>query len=265
MRSLLSAHFFRLRRSRCFWVSTAAMSLCALGLILMESGETYEVLLERAMFQSLAFYGVAAAAFVSLFLGTEYGDCAVRNKLAVGIRREAVYLSGWLTAAAGCALFYGTSIAVAGVVGYPLLGTREPLPHFLSAAALGLLGCFAYCTLYCLIVMLCSNKAVGAVCCLGAAVFLLALAMFVNARLAQPQIEQVIQGSQIVEVENIYYLTGLRRRTFELLQLLNPAGQAAKITTMDLDHPVGMAACSILFSTLVCLGGTLLFRKKDIK
>lgn len=265
MRNLLAANFFRLRRSKYFWTAAAAMTLCALGLVLMEAHETYEVLLERAMFQSLAFYGVFTAVFVSLFLGAEYGDGAIRNKLAVGMKRETVYLSLWLTAAAACVLFYGLAIATAGIVGYVSLGTQEILLHFLTASMLGLLGCFAYCGLYSLIVMLCQNKAIGAVCCLGTAIFLLALAMFVNLRLAQPPVEQVIQGTQIVEIENPYYLTGPRRELFELLQLLNPAGQAAKITTMDLDHPVSMAAYSILFSILACFCGMALFQRKDLK
>lgn len=265
MRNLLAANFFRLRRSKCFWIVAIAITLCALGLMLMEINETYEVLLERAMFQSLAFYGVITAAFVSLFLGAEYGDGAIRNKLAAGTKRETVYLSLWLTTAAACVLLYGLAIAAAGITGYFFLETQAPLIHFLTASALGLLGCFTYCGLYSFIVMLCQNKAIGAVCCLSAAIFLLALAMFANLRLAQPPVEQIIQGSQIVELENPHYLTGPWREFFELLQLLNPIGQSAKITMIDLEHPGQMAACSILSSTTVCFGGVALFRRKDLK
>ena len=265
MRNLLFANLFRLRRSRCFWALAAVMLLSSLGLVLMEANETYEVLLERVMFQSLAFYGVIAAAFVGLFLGMEYGDGAVRNKLAVGAKRGSAYLAGFLTASAACVLFYGLAIAAAGITGYFLLGTRESPSCFLTAFALGLLGCFAYCGLYSLIVMACQNKAVGAVCCLGTAIFLLAMAMFVNLRLAQPQIEQVIQGTQVVEVESAYYLTGLRREAFELLQLLSPTGQATKIITLDLNHPWKMALCSAAFTAMTIAAGAALFHRKDLK
>lgn len=281
MRNLLCANFLRLLRSRSLWSCEALIAASALGLVLVEYRETYAVPLDRVVFQSLSVYGFLAAVYVSLFLGAEYGDGTMRNKLIVGYRRRDIYLANYLTATAGCMILYWTGIMLAAVSGIFLFEAESGLEAFLTAAGLGLLTCLAYGGIYCMIAMLCSNRALTAVLCLFLSLFLLFLAVFVNLRLAQPETVHELQGIvldqsvdisilgdtalEIVETPNPYYAAGITRRIYEFLQTFNPTGQAALLTTMEYGRPWTMAGSSLLLALLSCLGGVLAFRRKDIK
>lgn len=281
MRNLLCANFSRLLHSHALWSCAALMAVSSLGLVLIEYQETYAVPLDRVVFQSLSVYGFIAAVFVSLFLGAEYGDGTMRNKLIIGCPRRDIYLANYVTTTAGCMILYLAAILPAAVLGILLFDSEAGPGIFLTAAGLGLLACLAYGGIYCIIAMLCPNKALTAVFCLFLSLILLFLAVFVNLRLAQPETIREFQGMEldqdfditiigdavleIVEKPNPYYSSGLKRQVFQFLQAFNPTGQAALLTTMEYSRPWAMAGSSLLLALLSCLGGILVFRRKDIK
>lgn len=281
MRNLLRANLLRLSRSHAFGICAILMAVSSLGLVLLEHSGRYAVPLDRVVFQSLSVYGFIAAVFVSLFLGVEYGDGTVRNKLISGCRRRDIYLANFLTATAGCIVLYIIAVGLAAALGSALFEAEASPSVFLTAAGLGLLTCLAYGGVYCIIAMLCSSKALTAVFCLFLSLFLLLLAAFVNQRLAQPETVRELQGMkldqdvdlsivgsedlEITERPNPYYVSGLKRQVYQFLQAFNPTGQAALLTTMELDRPRTMAGCSLLVTLLTILAGLAVFRKKDIK
>ena len=68
------------------------------------------------------------APFLSVYLGTEFSEGTIRNKLVAGHSRPAVYLSNLiLCAIAGVLLCLGYIAAVLAV-GLPLLGPCAPPP-----------------------------------------------------------------------------------------------------------------------------------------
>lgn len=281
MRNLLHANFSRLLQSKVFWACTGVLMAVALGFMLLETTEVYTVKLEKAIFQCLSVYGVVTAVFVSLFLGAEYGDGTMRNKIVIGVRRETVYLSGFVTAAAGCVFMYGAAMLIAGIAGVCLFEPGLPAVKILAGLGLGLLTGVSYAGIYCLIAMVCHNKALTAVCCLVLSLMLLFLSVFVNFRLAQPEMVETLGGIKVTgemeltvddgnrpeleTVPNPYYVSGVRRQIYSGLQNINPAGQAAAITAVSYGRPGPMAASSVFISMLCCLGGVWLFRRKDIQ
>ena len=52
--------------------------------------------IDEALFQFPMIHGVMLAAFVPLFLGADYSDGTIRNKLIAGHRRSGIYLSDLL-------------------------------------------------------------------------------------------------------------------------------------------------------------------------
>lgn len=104
MRKLLRANLFRLRRSRAFWLCTAAaFVLSALYLLRVDTERSQT--LDQQIMQMFPFLPILHAAFVSLFLGLEYQDGTLRNKLIVGHSHGQVYSSCLLTSAAGMLVF----------------------------------------------------------------------------------------------------------------------------------------------------------------
>ena len=81
MIALLSTNFFRIRRDLLFWL---ALCVCLVGGIAFGMG--FRGALAFDDFYAFPFF-VALCAFLSLFLGREYGDGTLRNKVTAGYRR----------------------------------------------------------------------------------------------------------------------------------------------------------------------------------
>ncbi len=97
MIALLSTNFFRIRRDLLFWL---ALCVCLVGGIAFGMGFRGAPAFDD--FYAFPFF-VALCAFLSLFLGREYGDGTLRNKVTAGYRRGQIYLAYFLVSlAVGC-------------------------------------------------------------------------------------------------------------------------------------------------------------------
>ena len=124
MSKLVYAGFVRLRHDSSFRVGTLVMAVVGLALpvyhfFLMKKYVGYMVCLENSFFTYVPLIVIIAAAFCSLFIGTEYSDGAIRNKLIVGHDRIYVYLSNLIVCFAAecimCAAFFVTDLG-AGIL-----------------------------------------------------------------------------------------------------------------------------------------------------
>ena len=90
MQNLLSANLFHLRRHKAFWAAALFMVVYALAeaVGLYRQGDS---VVGDGLFAFLSFFGVVLAAFCTLYLGTEYHDGTIRNKVAAGFRRGQIY------------------------------------------------------------------------------------------------------------------------------------------------------------------------------
>lgn len=98
MSNLLSANFSRLFKNKVFWLCMIAMFASAVLLVIshynrMVLYEDYETkyTLDQVYFQFASFIGIICAVLTSFFLGTEYSDGTIRNKIIVGKTRTAIY------------------------------------------------------------------------------------------------------------------------------------------------------------------------------
>ena len=106
MTKLLSANFFRLKKNKCFWVCmifmlAAGVFFPVMRYVDMQKSGTVNTL-DNGFFACALFIGVLASVFCSLFIGTEYSDGTIRNKVVVGQKRSAIYLSNLITWAWAC-------------------------------------------------------------------------------------------------------------------------------------------------------------------
>ena len=244
--------------------------------------EPYTVTLDRMVFLPLSLYGVVAGAFAGLFLGQEFSEGTIRNKIIAGCGKEQVYLSGFLAAAGGALVLYASAVAVTAAAGSLLFATAKPLSDFLVFGLLGALCCLGYVSVFCLITMLRRSRSVSAVLCMLLAVVLLLTAMYINLQLTQEEyisqfstttqsgdvsvsiIEENVEP-EVTMVPNPHYLTGIKRQAAELLQDLNPTGQAVQICAMNCANPVRLVLCDVFITLSTCLAGILLFRRRDLQ
>lgn len=79
----------------------------------------YEAQITNVLFIYALTVAILIPAFVSLFVGTEYSDGTIRNKMIIGHTRTCIYLSNLIvcsTAGLGFCLSYIVGVIVAGLL-----------------------------------------------------------------------------------------------------------------------------------------------------
>lgn len=171
MSKLLSANMMRLRKEKVFWV--VMTMVFALGAVIPLSIKMAEIRLgtydgiDAVFGQFSMLVGVVLAVFCSFFVGKEYSDGTIRNKIICGKRRTDIYLANIVTCLIVslllCVAFFLPYLGL----GIPLLGSfhmEGKIVLELSVTVVFLSMAFA--SIYNLIAMLNTSKAVTATVCI---------------------------------------------------------------------------------------------------
>ena len=277
MSKLLSANFMRLRKSKEFWL--CAVSTLLIAVVMIYTGaETASSMIDRGFirnlddfyFQLAPYTGAIMAIFVSLFLGTEYSDGTIRNKLIVGHTRKDIYLANFLTCLASGIII--TSLwFIGGLPGMRLIGNfemkiSEVIVYFL--VALGITAAFT--AIFVCISSLSRNKAITVVLVLVLWVAMSLAGSGIYDRLHELEFNggmALINGEFVMmeDTPNPLYLTGSARTIVECLYRLLPTGQAVAMTCVEITTPVLDIVASLIVTAIMTMLGILMFRKKDLK
>lgn len=278
MNKLLNAGFTRLWKNKCFWLGILGFPIFIIyGLISNYNFMTQHSLiahytLDNFLFLFFTSIGLFTSVFSALFLGTEYSDGTMRNKLAVGHDRTAVYLSSLIVCFVSSLLVCAVNVLITFALGVPLFGMPEmPASAVLMGYGFGILMVAALSALFTLLAMLITNKPVTAVVCTVGFFALFFISAIIFSRLDAPQMIEgytMTTGGEIVTTTspNPRYLEGAARKTFELLEDLIPTGASLRLSYDGcLPRPLQASLC-LLFVTVACtVAGLVVFRKKDLK
>lgn len=275
MAKLLRANLSRLWKSRIFYVGLIFMLL--LNVFLVIDGwnfgrQGYPEPLEDMLFQNCIIIGFVSAVVVGMFLGTEYSDGTIRNKIAVGHTRASIYLANLIVCAAASALLLLISLALGFGLGSFLLDPLGlPMKVLLLYTCIGLLTTVSFASIYTLVAMLSPSKASGAVLCLVLALVLLFATSAVEGTLTEPEMVQdfimSVDGTPNLGEPhpNPRYVTGTKRAVLEVIYDILPTGQAFQISNNECAHPARLPAFSLLVALVTSAAGALLFRRRDLK
>ena len=270
MSKILSAEITRMLKNKIFFIVSVLITICEvyfvqIGARIPDSDERF---LDRYYFYIAPMTGLFFAAFISLFLGLEYSDHTIRNKLIVGYTRKQIYLTYYITCLAGVFLME-ICWFIAGLTAIPLLG-------FLISDAKTLLFYFLVIFLFTAeltamfvsISMMMSNKANSAVIQIILVLMLLLISAMIYNILCEP--EMITESGKATA--NPRYISGTMRDVCGWLLNISPFGQAILIThftSPDAENipfsPLLQIVSSIVMTVLFLLGGMMLFRKKDLK
>lgn len=286
MTKLLSANLLRLRKNKPFWVSVI---ICVVLEALAAFGEfrfqvstgadlsvpdvaQYKALLEGQFFNCASFIGILAAALISLFLGTEYSDGAIRNKVATGCSRLSIYFANLITGFAASLVCMAAYMAACLAVGVPLLGWFvKPASLILTAVFGSILMLAAFCAIFTFVAMNVSRKSTSVAICLLGVFLMLFLAVYLYARLDEPEFIQGYSLSidgQIAPMEpesNPRYLRGMEREVYQFAFDLLPSGQSIQYTGLIFTDPVRLMGLAAAVAAIFSAAGAALFRRKDLK
>lgn len=271
MRKLLRANFYRLWKSRVFWICVAASFLMSAAFLLAKQYPRQEMpSLDEMYLQVFPMLPLIHAVFAGLFLGTEYQDGTMRNKVVVGHTRGEIYLSFLavcLCAGLGILLGWALGVAVGAIkYGWFLMPGRQLLLNLLIAVLLtmaedGIL------TLLCL---LSSNKAVTSVAAILVMLGLILLSSGCYNSLCEPEFASAAMVTEDgVEVgdpqPNPDYISGFQRRVYQLAVEALPSGQAILLANREMERPALSACASVAILLLTTGVGVSVFRRKDLK
>lgn len=280
MRELLSASLARLWKGKLFWLLEVLFFVFGIFVYVLAAINTHSIGLGWLEHEAHALFylpifpiTIVIALFSCFFIGNDYSDGTIRNKLIVGHSREIVYLSFFFTELIVAFLFSLSYLLAVLLVGLPLSGITvftqvEIQPWRLLGYILLITECAA---LFTLLSMSDTNVARNVVVSLIVAMILILSGRYVYNKISQPKFIPIVSktddGGFLLENgdPNPHYLTGILRTFYEWLAIILPYGAASlsldKTCTFDLRIPV----IHITITVFITILGIRIFKKKDIK
>ena len=277
MRNLLSANFSRLWKSRFFWVLEAVAALWGVIVFALAAVNTHDFGTDWAIarananfFTPILYIGPALAIFSGFYIGLEYSDGTIRNKLCTGHRRWEVYLANLAVCAAAGVMLLATHFLCVCAVGLPFVGTVTLTG--LYRPVWGILGCLcvtlAYGALFTLIAMLDTNKARALVLSmlLSFALMLAGMVVFSHLRALEITKQTLLADPEAFEnvAERILLLEKIRM-LLQGLEILLPPAQTMYLVNPEGSSPAYMPLCSVGLGVVLTSAGLFFFRRKDLK
>ncbi len=172
MYKLLDANFTRLKKNSVFWIliiATILISIGALigqyrGLLLSKKYDVPMKTTEELMLSFLAIIGFFIATFTSIFVGAEYSNGTIRNKIVVGNSRIKIFLSNLITSIVVGLIIEFMYLILIAIIAIPLFQKIQ-----LSASSLFfiiidiIMIIVAYSSLFNCIAMLCSDVIISTI------------------------------------------------------------------------------------------------------
>ncbi len=276
MMKLIHANFARMIKNRIFWLSEAFLAGYSVFVYLMAARNLklnpVAVNWNLYFFNAILVIGVVIAVFSVFFIGVEYSDGTIRNKLIIGHKRREIYLANVLVCFTVGMIQFLTCLVVSAVSGTLIIGTQMLALHEPGWCMLHCVMIIAaYAAVFCMIAMLDTNKARAVLEeILVAAVFLI-LTLQIYGDLTQPEYTNRTAltqegGFQVEEnIPNPKYVTGNKRVLYEWIDAFLPADQAMYVIDSEAVYSL-RAPCCLFFETVVLImTGAYVFQKKDIK
>lgn len=261
-------------KARSFWICAALSAALGLANFLStysmneECVKTLGVRLTEDCPNVALFFAI----FAALFLGTDYSDGTLRNKLVIGHKRGLIYLSNLTTAAAGglimlaslWTVIFVTGMALGGEIGIP--AGELALNMLISVGAVISIG-----AVFTLIGMLFSSKSTIVTITLVLTFALLIGSAVIESLLASPEFIQGYEMSangEVIQSEpepNPMYISGVKRDILETVNDVLPSGQMMQLSLGETRVPGFMPVYSLGVLAAFTAAGALVFRKKDLK
>lgn len=272
MNKLLLANVARLKKDKVFWIGMIFMFVTGILIVINNRQNIDSMHLENVFFSYIVIIGILAAAFGSLFIGTEYSDGTIRNKLMIGHTRSSIYLANFIICIiANLCMSVSYMIAVS-IFGIPMFGFfHTDIKIILTFLLCATIVTIAFSSIFLFLSMLNQNKAMTAVISMIGIVAIFCLAIDINLKLQAPEFYPgyIFTDSlgKITEdhIPNPSYLRGSARTMYQFFLDFLPTGQSLQIASMEGKNLLQMSLYSILITIVMLVSGICCFRKKDLK
>ena len=293
MIKLLKGDFIRLFKSKIFWLGVIFMFGFAAMAVFTKWNDSrlypdYYNPPDGILLAGAAYIGIVIAAFIGIFIGTDYSNGTIRNKHIMGHSRTKMYLSNLTVCITASLIMHIVYIAV--IVGAAGVGvTRKFEMSVGNVAAQTLISIFSIAALSAILLfvsMLISSRSVGVVAAIILSIMLILADGHISSRLREGEykapgytIVSAEDGSLVTTpidpVKNPRYLTGAKRKAFEFINDLLPINQIDQLiygkpggsseNSEENNTSAFLPLYSLALTAVISTAGVLIFRKKDLK
>lgn len=272
MNNCLRAGFSRLWKSRFFFL----LLLFFFGEGALSAYTTSGYVFDNGLLGNTPTVMFLGGLFTAVFIGTDFSDGTVRNKLVVGKSRAAVYFSNLIVCCAAAELMNLTYLLSA--LGFGLIfedAYVRTAGEILFRLMIGNIALLAATALTVLLCMLIRSRSSSIVVTTLFSIGMIFFAQFVGGRLAEPE---YFEGRVYVDEDgnlrydtetkeaNPYYIDGTAREALETVYRASPSGQMSLITSLEEIENGGQLMLDSAGVFLAAnLFGYLGFRKGDLK
>ena len=278
MRKLITANFHRFSKDRFSWCVMGIVVILSLASVFNSAGSFeamaargYAMSLEDCYFNQAPLIGAFLALLISMFLGTEFSEGTIRNKLCIGHKRNEIFLSNFISCAFASIVLTAVWLLSCTLL-FGLIGPLEvEVSEFVGYIFVAMGFAVSFAALYTVIGSLSSNKAMTIIYTFAVFIILAMAASALDDRLYEPEINEIMTynnyGAVVMQesAPNPLYLSGMIRTVCEVALELLPTGQALLLSDVAIEYPVRAILLSVVFTTVTLLVGSRLFRRKDIK
>lgn len=262
MRNLIFANITRLKKSKLILVGIILSSLYTVFLLIMNyveminSNESITISLNWFFFSSISVAAIFCPIYTGFFIGTEYNDGTIRNKLIAGHKRSNIYIANGITIfGIECFLFLVSAIMIIAF-GIPLFGFNFDYPiQFIMHLFAGILMLVVFAALFTMISMIISNRTYSVATCL-----IIYAILFMITNYLRIAIFSYYGEDGVILMKN-----DIIRIFLEFLYDFLPTGQSFQISSGVILHMERFLIYSLVNIIIMTIIGMFIFTRKDIK
>ena len=278
---LLHANFYRLKKNKVF-IGIIIITIIASFVMVFNTyqgniaNEKYNMTktpIDRTYIIYINIISFLIAIFVSIFVGTDYSDGTIRNKIIVGHSRKNIYLSNLIISIVVGLVLEIIHLTIVTIIGIPLIGKIQMnILDFLYIILNMILLIIVFSSIFNFISMLCSNVTLSTVGSLLLILIMYVFCMSISV-VANSTKELKIQdfdenGNLITQyIEDKNYPGDFNKNLCKTVINILPTGQAMELSDVNIDmkeikiYPLYSLGGIIIINVL----GIYMFNKKELK
>ena len=278
---LLHTNFYRLKKNKVF-IGIIIITIIASFVMVFDTyqgniaNEKYNMTktpIDRTYIIYINIISFLIAIFVSIFVGTDYSDGTIRNKIIVGHSRKNIYLSNLIISIVVGLVLEIIHLTIVTIIGIPLIGKIQMnILDFLYIILNMILLIIVFSSIFNFISMLCSNVTLSTVGSLLLILIMYVFCMSISV-VANSTKELKIQdfdenGNLITQyIEDKNYPGDFNKNLCKTVINILPTGQAMELSDVNIDmkeikiYPLYSLGGIIIINVL----GIYMFNKKELK
>ncbi len=242
MNRILKSELYRIVHEKWLMLATLCMIIFSSGFIAMQkTAMGYTVGIDRVLFLPMVMYGIVISVLVSVFVCEEFDDGFIKNKIVAINNRREIYLMGLISNIIASLTVYLITAFFTLIVSYFLFKINISAFDYISYLIFGLFIMLAFVGIYYLISIACAKKSKAIIVNMGFAFIML--------------IASLIMNGMLIYNNNFF---------IRLLFDINPYGQIAQLTAMNVFNLFRCISIDIIVFVMCAIIGIKYFNKKDI-